>query len=267
MEVWTLWTPLYWLSGAIKAITALASVPTAILLAWSVPKALALPSPRELREANQSLMRTLDEKVALLHEVHHRVKNNLQLIISALRLQAREAGEPARQILHESENRVRAMALVHERLYRTELSRVDLGAYLTDLVAQLLRTTEGARVKAEVSAEGIEIGPDVVIPCGLIVNEAVTNCLKHAFPGGRRGTIHVRVEERGPEWIELSVRDDGAGLPVGFDLAKGTRLGLRIAHILAQQRDGTLCVAPAEEGGTALSARLRVRTSGSTSAV
>jgi two-component sensor histidine kinase len=198
----------------------------------------------ELRLANQSLRTSLDEKVALLKEVHHRVKNNLQIIISLLNLQGGQIqNAEALNILKTTQMRVRSMALLHETLYRSEnLSRVDFAGYLNQITAHLLRSFGSlcSRVKLECHAAGVELGLDQAVPCGLIVNELVCNSMKHAFPAQRAGQITVDMASGEDRRIVLSVADDGIGLPASLDIDKTQSLGLQLVRILTAQIHGTL---------------------------
>lgn len=203
----------------------------------------------ERRRAQQVLEQALLEKTVLLNEVHHRVKNNLQVITSLLNLQANNADEPrVRDILNESQNRVRAMALTHQLLYeRKDFSRMDLGDYL-DRLAQLLRGTyrsgaNGVELQLERPAQPVYLDLERAIPCGLMVNELVTNAFKHAFPEQRRGDITITLygdDQR----LTLAVRDDGIGLPADFDFDAVKSLGLQLVPLLIDQLHGELQILP-----------------------
>jgi two-component sensor histidine kinase len=187
--------------------------------------------------SEDALRTSLREKELLLKEIHHRVKNNLQIISSLLLLQARYLADPqARTILVESQNRVRSIALVHEKLYQsTDLTHIELGEYVDVLVDSLFQTYDsGARGISIVVDVRARLTIDVAIPCGLIVNELVTNSLKHAFPRERPGTIRVAAQETG-DGIELVVEDDGVGLPKHVDPQSGHSLGLDLVFTLARQ--------------------------------
>jgi PAS domain S-box-containing protein len=194
---------------------------------------------------------SLEEKIILLREVHHRVKNNLQIIISLNNLQLRQVNDPQlKQFLNETKNRVRAMSLVHEKLYQSEsLSRIDLAEYLRFLAFQLFSyySTDTRRVKLVVEISKATIDINTAIPIGLIVNELVSNALKYAFPGDRNGTLVISgglVDQL----LTISVKDDGVGMPPGYDWKNATSLGLRLVNILADQIDGTIAVS--EDQGT-----------------
>jgi len=216
----------------------------------------ALSSARditELKEVEESWRRILAEREVLLREVHHRVKNNIQLISSLLRLQARALADPAaRQILQESQNRIRSMSLIHEKLYKSQdFSRIDFGGYLEDMVGHLLSLYQGtaSRVRSVIEANSVWLDINRAIPVGLIVTELVSNALKHAFPGEREGLVEVSMTDKGDERYALSIRDTGVGLPEAFSLETLNSLGLQIVSDLVRQIDGRLTIR--REGGTA----------------
>ncbi len=194
-----------------------------------------------LRRSEERLRASLQEKEVLLQEIHHRVKNNLQIVSSLLRLQANRVTGDGRGALLETENRVRSMALVHERLYRDDNpSVIDFAGYLRDLVQQIARSydTVRSRVAIAVSGSGVELGIEAIVPCGLIVTELVTNSFKHGFPDGRRGRIHIQLS-RESERIRLVVADDGVSMSVA-DAPESAGLGLKLVKSLVAQLDGTM---------------------------
>lgn len=197
----------------------------------------------ETKHAEEVARASLREKETLLKEIHHRVKNNLQVTSSLLKLQAeRIEDESAKRALREGQGRIRSMALVHELLYRSkDLGNVDLGEYVRDLMRQLLRShaVEPSRVRIETKLAAVPLAIDVAVPCGLILNELVSNALKHAFPERRRGSITVELR-RSEGFDELVVEDDGVGMPAGVDFLAGTTLGLRLVQTLADQIEGRL---------------------------
>jgi PAS domain S-box-containing protein len=199
----------------------------------------------ESKRAEQIVRASLREKEVLLKEIHHRVKNNLQITSSLLRLQAANISDPSiREMVHDSQDRIHSMALVHELLYRsTDLAHVDFAEYVRGLVEQLLRSygAVGRRISIAVDLGSIQFGVDEAIPCGLIINELVSNSLKHAFPGGRSGTIRVSGEADDLH-ATLRVFDDGAGFPAGIDAGRGGTLGLQLVQTLTDQLEGTLRV-------------------------
>lgn len=202
----------------------------------------------ERRQAEAQIQAALEEKEVLFKEVNHRVKNNLQVISSLLSLHARHVADPhAQAILLESRNRIQAMALVHELLYRTETpSRIHLGDYLQNLTGHLMEShgAEAAGIRLVSRIDPIPMSLDVAIPCGLIINELVTNALKHAFPDGRGGEILVELTPVAPDYASLRVRDTGIGLPDTLRLADAPTLGLRLVRTLVEQLGGTLEVGP-----------------------
>jgi PAS domain S-box-containing protein len=204
-----------------------------------------------VRTEEARLQHALAEKEALLKEVHHRVKNNLQLITSLLSLQSDRSDRPVADVLAESRDRVRAMAMVHENLYRTgDLGRVPMAGHITRLCQQLAEAyADGHRVHVRVSSNDLTLDLDRAVTCGLIVNELVSNALKHAFPDGRAGGISVELAPADGGGHVLVVRDDGVGLPAQIDLARVDSLGLQLVHDLAAQLHATVDVS--REGGTA----------------
>ncbi|MBT9457103.1 MAG: PAS domain-containing protein [Burkholderiaceae bacterium] len=192
------------------------------------------------RAAQIEIERALREKTVLLNEVHHRVKNNLQIISSLLNLQARHAEPGVKVALQDSQNRVRAMALMHQLLYeRADFSALELGPYLRRLGVLLRDTYLGAgsvvRLQIEAPETGLRIDLQRAIPCGLLVNELVTNSIKHAFRGGAPGLIEVRLEADAGGRVRLEVSDDGIGLPEGVHLGQGGSLGFQLLPVLAEQ--------------------------------
>jgi PAS domain S-box-containing protein len=190
-------------------------------------------------EQEEALRRTLADKDTLLKELHHRVKNNLQLIISLFNLQVRSLSDQSvRQPLLEAAARVRAIALLHERLYRSPtLSSIVLDEYLTELCEQLAGAASAASrgIGVRVDAARVEIGLDLAVPLGLMLNELVSNSLKHGFPEGRHGQILVSAAREQGAAMRLSVEDDGVGLPDDFDRTSTRTLGLRLVHALGEQ--------------------------------
>jgi len=216
----------------------------------------------ELFRTTQALATALREKETLLKEIHHRVKNNLQIISSFLDLQAGRSQDPgARAVLAESQGRVRIMALVHQLLYeRNDFSRVELGEYLERLtqVGRNAYPVDPDRIGFKFDLAEVHLDLERVIPCALLVNELVTNAYKHAFPGGRAGAIGLSLKAHGDREAVLTVRDDGVGLPPGFDINAATSLGLQLVPLFADQMHGSLRVEP----GPGACFELRFPTSG-----
>jgi two-component sensor histidine kinase/CheY-like chemotaxis protein len=227
-------------------------------------------------EAERRITRSLREKEVLLREIHHRVKNNLQVISSLLYLQSQNISDPEiLEMFQDSQNRVRSMALVHEELYRTEdLAQIDFAEYIQELAGQLLRSYNlgSDAIALKVDADDTALGVDAAVPCGLILNELLSNSLKHAFPtllyagDGHRQTGQAPTDQRvaasngeGNEicvklhtdlegMVQLSVADNGIGFPEGLDFRKTESLGLQLVNILVRQLRGT--VELHREGGT-----------------
>ena len=200
----------------------------------------------EMAAANARLGAALAEKEVLLGEVHHRVKNNLQVVSSLLSLQAGQSRNlEFKEAFEESQRRIRAMALVHEMLYQDRnFAAIDFSDYLKRIMGELLSSSGRSSIKAIVDCEAIEIPIDAAITCSLIVNELVTNSLKHAFPGGRAGLVSLRMRVAGPK-VELTIEDDGVGLPPGFDLESLRSMGFSLVTGLVSQLRGECAI----EGG------------------
>lgn len=194
------------------------------------------------KEIELALKGSLSEKEVLLREIHHRVKNNMQVISSLLNLQSRGIGDPAlERVFEESQARVRAMAMIHEILYESgDLSAIDLAAYITKLARSLIRFygAEGDRIQLEVNAEAMSLGIDETVPCGLVINELLSNSLKYAFPDHRTGKIRISAYPTEAGEIVLSVCDDGIGLPPGLDIRKAETMGLSIVVGLVENQLG-----------------------------
>jgi predicted ATPase/two-component sensor histidine kinase len=190
----------------------------------------------------------LEENGALLKEVHHRVKNNLQLISSLLNRQAGHIADPAvAGLFHESRNRVRAMALVHENLYRAgNYARVPMGEHVINLCRQIARAygLNAGRIALTTEADDMQLDLDRAVSCGLLINELITNALKHAFPHDGGGTIHVRLQRQSGNLCLLTVRDDGAGMAgdSAAAAAPAGSLGLQLIQDLTDQLGGSKTV-------------------------
>jgi PAS domain S-box-containing protein len=203
----------------------------------------------ERKHAEGLLLESLAEKEALLREVHHRVKNNLQVINSLLRLEVgRLTNSDARSTLVAMQGRVQSMALLHETLYRAgTFAAVDLAVYLKQLVTQLNRalSINPGAIQIVFNLAPASIGMDQAVPCGLLVNELVSNALKHGFPGGRSGEIRIdlQVVDAGTK-LRLVVSDTGIGLAADFELNRSRSLGLQLVSDLALQLGGELEIGP-----------------------
>ncbi|RKT21610.1 putative ATPase [Paraburkholderia sp. RAU2J] len=197
----------------------------------------------------------LEEKDALLHEVHHRVKNNLQLISSLLNLQAaRVTDSSVAELFADSRNRVRSMALVHENLYRAgNFARIMMATHVKNLCGHLARAHDMRRlaVELQVEVDDVQLDMNRAVSCGLIINELVSNALKHAFPDGRGGCVRVELGLVDEARCRLSVADDGVGITSNFSLDEADSLGLQLVHDLTHQLHGT--VELSHVGGTTCS--------------
>jgi two-component sensor histidine kinase/CheY-like chemotaxis protein len=198
----------------------------------------------EVEQQRDALETTLKEKVGLLYEIHHRVKNNLQVISSLLRLEAARAVHPdTASALGEMQGRIRAMALLHETLYRTGASaEIDLAAYLRNLSEQVFRTmnTRGGSIRLVTDLTPVKVSIEQATPCGLMVNELISNCLKHGFPDGHRGEVMVELRpvNDGGQML-LCVSDTGIGMAKIVPAQQLTTLGLQLVSDMVKQLGGT----------------------------
>lgn len=199
----------------------------------------------ERKKAEQRIKASLAEKETLLKEIHHRVKNNLQIITSLLGLQARYQNDDAlvRQF-GEAQHRIRSMALVHEKLYRSDdFARINFKSYITHLADEVMSGSSfAAPIRIRIDIEDIHVSIDQAVPCGLIVNELLTNAIKYAFPDGSCASPEISILFRCREGnaAELVVGDNGVGVPAGVEMGKTESLGLSLVPILAQQLRGTV---------------------------
>jgi PAS domain S-box-containing protein len=204
-------------------------------------------SERQQRE--EDIRRALREKDILLGEIHHRVKNNLHIVHSLLDLQLARIDDGLVQgMLRDSQNRVRSMALIHQTLYQQkDFAGVDFAAFLDTLIPTLISSygADPLRITLSIEADDIKLPINVAIPCGLLVNELVSNALKHAFPPGRQGRISVRLAlnksaDGNADRAALTVSDDGIGIPDSHDVLRSDTLGLQLVTLLTDQVHGTL---------------------------
>lgn len=197
------------------------------------------------QEAEAQLAASLKEKEILLKEIHHRVKNNMQIISSLLNLQLQHVhDEETRNVLKDSHNRIRTMAMVHEKLYQSRnFSEVRLKNYVQELATAIFQSSRTAArgVRLEVSGEDCDLGVDQLISCGLIINELITNALKYAFPAGRGGKVTISIATT-PEHITITVADDGIGLDESFTAETADTLGLQLVYALSRQLNGTVTI-------------------------
>lgn len=199
----------------------------------------------ERNEAENKIKKSLEEKKVLLREIHHRVKNNMQIISSLLNLQATYTNdENVVDILLESQNRVKSMGMIHEKLYQsTELARIDFKDYINQLTVFLRQSYVymNSSITIETEVDDIHLSIDTAVPCGLIINELVTNSIKHGYPNGMAGLIRVKLSESNGEYC-LSVKDNGVGFPETVDFRNTDTLGLQLITNLVLQLDGTIDV-------------------------
>jgi PAS domain S-box-containing protein len=200
----------------------------------------------ERKRNEEKIKASLEEKEVLLKEIHHRVKNNLQVISSLLRLQSRYITDPQiLEMLQESQNRVQSMALVHEQLYQSaDLSRIDFADYIHSLTSHLYQAYEGnaKRAKLLINVTPVLLNIDTAVPCGLIINELVSNSLKYAFPGNNMGNIQIDFQNSldNPQELCLTVQDNGIGFPKAIDFRNSGTLGLRLVCSLVRQLVGNI---------------------------
>jgi PAS domain S-box-containing protein len=196
------------------------------------------------RQLEEQLRASLQEKEVLLKEIHHRVKNNLQVISSVLSLQSETIVEgEALPAFQDCQARIHSMALIHEILYQSSnLAQVNLAAYSRRLAEELVRSyqVEPERIRLVVEADEVWVSAEKAMPCGLILNELIANCVKHAFPDGRSGTVRVTLRAEGGAQVTLSVGDSGVGFPPGVDFRHAESLGLQLIGLLTEQLGGTM---------------------------
>jgi PAS domain S-box-containing protein len=197
------------------------------------------------KRAEAQLQASLRQKETLLKEIHHRVKDNLQVVSSLLYVQALQARDPAtRRVLEDSRSRVHSMALAHEKLYGSpDLSRIDLAEYVQGLVSSLLQAhaVDVDRIEVQVQFQNKALPLALAMPCGLIINELVSNALQHAFVNRARGQVRVQMSAEDGRY-RLQVSDDGVGLPPDVDLQEPGSFGLQLVKMLVDQLHGTMSV-------------------------
>ncbi len=187
----------------------------------------------------EQIKESLTEKEVLLKEIHHRVKNNMQIISSLLRLQSRDVTEKKYiDMFTDSQNRITSMSLIHEKLYQSKgLAKIDFDDYIRDLANGLFQSYgANGNIKLIIDVRDVSLGIDSAIPCGLVVNELVTNSLKHAFPDGRRGEVLISLHPTDGNMIELIVSDNGVSIPEDIDIRKTESLGLHLVTILVENQ-------------------------------
>ena len=192
------------------------------------------------RQADDKIRGTLREKEILLREIHHRVKNNMQIISSFLNLQSKYIKDDlVLNLFKESQNMIKSMAIIHERLYHSEdLSKINIKEYIRDLVNNLFQAynINKSVIKLKINVETVALGMDFAILCGLIINELVTNSIKYAFPDNKKGEIEITFRQTDENNFELVVSDNGVGIPEDLDIRKTQSLGLRLITMLVDDQ-------------------------------
>ena len=204
-----------------------------------------------MKQINQELVKSLEEKELMLKEIHHRVKNNLQVVSSLLRMQSETVTDKsAIEHLKISEQRVKSMALIHQQLYKTQdLSRINFRDYVNELCMYLYYayTISAGKVNLSVDVNDINFGIDTALPCGLIINELITNSLKHAFPGDMTGKVEIKLFKNAACKNVLTIKDNGIGMKKDFDADKSGTLGMKLVNTLSEQLEAELEII--HEGG------------------
>jgi len=203
---------------------------------------VSLKDITKMKKSQITVETALREKEILLRELHHRVKNNMQIIASLLNLQSQYVKEEeSKHILRESQGRVHSMAMIHEKIYQSHLSDVNLKEYIENMVSDIfyLYRIKNGTINFALDVSEVHINIDTAIPCGLIINELVTNSLKYAFPNGEKGNITITFTSKCDELI-LKIADDGIGLPENIKPETTETLGLKLVQNLINQLNGTL---------------------------
>jgi PAS domain S-box-containing protein len=211
-------------------------------------------STEQLRERTEALTASLSERDVLLQEIHHRVKNNLQIISSLINMQARKIGVgPQQDQLKDCKTRIDAIAMIHEQLYQSrDYARVPFSEYVRNLVNNIVHAANVSadRIAVKMEIEQVALTVDKAIPCGLILNELMTNALKHAFPDGRVGTVRVELSVVEDGSVRLAVSDDGIGMPEHETAVMQTSIGMVLITTLTEQLQGRLTIS--RQNGTSL---------------
>jgi PAS domain S-box-containing protein len=192
------------------------------------------------KQAEEQIMNSLNEKEMLLREIHHRVKNNMQVISSLLWLQSGYIKDKKYlEMFRDSQNRITSMSLIHEKLYRSkDLAKIEFSEYIRDLVNGLFQShgVKTGTIVLNINVDNFSLGIDQAVPCGLLINELITNSLKYAFPEDRKGEINISLHLNDENMVELVVSDNGVGIPSDLDFRKTESLGLRLVTILAEDQ-------------------------------
>ena len=217
----------------------------------------------ELKHAQELQQILLQEKEALLKEVHHRVKNNLQVITSLLRLESGRSSQPdIKAVLGDMQGRIRSMASLHEALYRSGIfATVNLNSYIEQLASQSFRAmlTDAHSIQLRLDLDPVTVSMDQATPCGLLINELISNCLKHGFPNERKGEVSITLKQLDDGQCCLCVSDTGVGLPADFEATRGNSLGLQLVASLATQLGGVLEIKSGSGSGSAFTVIFEVR--------
>ncbi|HEY9597304.1 MAG TPA: histidine kinase dimerization/phosphoacceptor domain -containing protein, partial [Cyanophyceae cyanobacterium] len=196
------------------------------------------------KRAEEQIRASLAEKEVLLREIHHRVKNNLNVIHSLLNMQVRTIQDPVtKNLLLDSQKRLQTMALIHEQLYQSQsLAEINFAEYIHRLANNLFAAANLNHdlIKLQIQAEPVDLNLETAIPCGLIINELLTNSFKHAFPEGHSGVIRIEFYRDRDETLHLIISDNGVGMPPESNLYKKASLGMRLVKIIVQQLRATL---------------------------
>ena len=209
------------------------------------------------KEVEELKHKNAEQKEIMLREIHHRVKNNLAIVISLLNLQLRNNSDPELiRIIRDIEMRIRSMALIHEHLYRSEnLDRIPLASYLHSLATIITGTFSGHRINIVTSLDPTDVSIETALPLGLIANELLTNAFKYAFPQHNDGEIQVHLHKESSDDFRLTIRDNGVGLPASFSMDSEKSLGMFIVKLLVEQLDGEIAIS--RLNGTAFTIRFR----------
>ena len=231
--------------GASKSLPAKGGTPEDYDFAISVSSFIATAIESfERAKAESEIKNSLKEKELLLKEIHHRVKNNLQVITSLLYLQSRNIKDKKQaEVFLECQSRVRTMVLVHEKLYQSaDIARIDYSDYIQSLTGYLIHTylSKDHQVKVDINIKNVFLTLDTAINCGLIINELISNSLKYAFPDKRDGILDIKLETNNSEDYTLTIRDNGIGISQDINIRETKTLGLQLVMILVDQLEGTI---------------------------